>query len=315
MGISNRCNTRNGSKNINFDYNNDHGFENENNYDDNKTEDENSFVQNLNKNEHEQKKIINQVNSNITTDVIKEHIIDNFVNPQESKSNEEYHIDSNEGNSKINHFKNNNLEMNDSKENIIINLENDNYDENCLKNDTIPKVCNNDHNNIEDNHFDVNKMTEKNMPSHLFLQTNGSENKEMSVKDMNINDYNMENDSNYMNSNSNSNRSSNKQSEEDMFAKNSQKDNLSPYNKSDKSVSTPAGVYVIRINGVVQAWRAEWKSSNGCKKTKNFGISTYGYDLSKKLAIEMRARMSGECLVADDGTIFDYRNKIESKDE
>ncbi|CXH83571.1 transcription factor with AP2 domain(s), putative [Plasmodium berghei] len=311
MGIGNRCNTRNGSKNISFDYNSEHGFENENNHDDNednKKEDENRCVQNLNKNENEKKKIINQVNRSISTDVIKEHLIDNIINSQGSKHNEEYHIDCNEENSDINHFKNNNLEMNDNKENGIINIENDNYDGNCLNNDTIPKICNNDH-NIEDNNFDVTKMTEQNMGSHLLLQRNDNENKEISIKDMNINDYNMENDSNYVNSNNN------KESEEDMFAKNSQKDDLSPYNKSDKAGSIPSGVYVIRTNGVVQAWRAEWKSSNGCKKTKNFGISTYGYDLSKKLAIEMRARMAGECLVADDGTIFDYRNKVESKDE
>ncbi|CAD2095522.1 hypothetical protein YYG_04649 [Plasmodium vinckei petteri] len=297
MGINNRCNTRNGSKHVNFDYNSENGFGNENNYEDNeenKTEDENGFVKNWN--EHEKKIINNQGNHNINTGAIKENIIDNITNIQGSKSNEEYHTDYNEGN--------NDLEVNDGK----INIENENYDEDYLKNDTIQEMCNNDH-NIEDKNFDETKMSEKNMSPHLYLQRNGNENKEVLIDDMNINNCNMEDDSNYFNS------SNNKQSEEDMFAKNSQKEDLSPYNKSDKSGSTPAGVYVIRINGVVQAWRAEWKSPSGCKKTKNFGISTYGSDLSKKLAIEMRARMSGECLVADDGTVFDYTNKAESKDE
>lgn len=77
----------------------------------------------------------------------------------------------------------------------------------------------------------------------------------------------------------------------------------------EKTGSTPAGVYMIRINGVVQAWRAEWRSPSGCKRTKNFGINTYGTTLSKKLAIEMRARMTGECLISDDGTVFDYSTK------
>ncbi|OTN64702.1 putative AP2 family [Plasmodium knowlesi] len=84
---------------------------------------------------------------------------------------------------------------------------------------------------------------------------------------------------------------------------------LEKLDKIDKSNSTPAGVYMIRINGIVQAWRAEWRSPSGCKRTKNFGINTYGTTLSKKLAIEMRARMTGECLVSDDGTVFDYTNK------
>ncbi|SCM19220.1 transcription factor with AP2 domain(s), putative [Plasmodium chabaudi adami] len=301
MGINNRCNTRNGSKHVNFDYNSENGFGNENNYEDNeenKTEDENGFVKNWN--EHEKKKLINTSNRSMDTDAIKENFIDNVINTQGSKPIEEYDTDCNEGN--------NDLEMNDDKPDDKINIENENYDEDYLKNDTMPEMCNNDH-NIEDKNFDETKMSEKNMSPHLYLQTNDNENKDILIDDMNINNCNMEDDSNYFNS------SNNKQSEEDMFAKNSQKEDLSPYNKSDKSGSTPAGVYVIRINGVVQAWRAEWKSPSGCKKTKNFGISTYGSDLSKKLAIEMRARMSGECLVADDGTVFDYTNKAESKDE
>ncbi|KEG00371.1 hypothetical protein YYE_04882 [Plasmodium vinckei vinckei] len=284
MGINNRCNTRNGSKHVNFDYNSENGFGNENNYEDNeenKGEDENGFVKNWN--EHEKKIINNQGNHNINTDAIKENHIDNITNIHGSKANEEYHTD---------------LEMNDDKQDGKINIENENYDKDYLNNDTIQEMCNNDH-NIDD----------KNMSPHLYLQTNDNENKEIIIDDMNINNCNIEDDSNYFNN------SNNKESDEDMFAKNSQKEDLSPYNKSDKSGSTPAGVYVIRINGVVQAWRAEWKSPSGCKKTKNFGISTYGSDLSKKLAIEMRARMSGECLVADDGTVFDYTNKAESKDD
>ncbi|ETW50686.1 hypothetical protein PFMALIP_01413 [Plasmodium falciparum MaliPS096_E11] len=86
-------------------------------------------------------------------------------------------------------------------------------------------------------------------------------------------------------------------------------DDVNMINKMEKTGSTPAGVYMIRINGVVQAWRAEWRSPSGCKRTKNFGINTYGTTLSKKLAIEMRARMTGECLISDDGTVFDYSTK------
>ncbi|KJP86982.1 hypothetical protein AK88_03381 [Plasmodium fragile] len=110
----------------------------------------------------------------------------------------------------------------------------------------------------------------------------------------------------------------NKQATKNQFTRSIKKEMLDDMNmytkmekmeKTEKANSNPAGVYMIRINGIVQAWRAEWRSPSGCKRTKNFGINTYGTTLSKKLAIEMRARMTGECLVSDDGTVFDYTNK------
>ncbi|CRH00996.1 transcription factor with AP2 domain(s), putative [Plasmodium relictum] len=248
------------------------------------TVNKNSSITNISNN-NDNNNIINNATNNNNSDDMMDKDIDESINNDNNNNNTE--------NNNINKETNNNDNkaspgLLNNRSNVYIN-----------KNDISSNIC--------ENNCEVYNTSNQTGDNILYISPSEKINKEITNEETNVITPNYDQSSKDLSSPD----YYNKHSQKNIFNKNVKKeiDDINMYNKIEKPSSTPAGVYMIRINGIVQAWRAEWRSPSGCKRTKNFGINTYGSSLSKKLAIEMRARMTGECLVSDDGTVFDYANK------